>query len=181
MGLPPPGATRGLGVLLASYCHPAVYASRARLSMLWRSASAKESMNAPGTFCGLLPHTDPQIVPDLRGHRNRLLSAGGGAEDTLPKGRGPEETWLEASEWPISESCELPCQDRSSSRAQAPQVPSLGAAGYEYTCPAASKWLQSSYTEFSEVESINTNFVHIIPKQRLHSLTTHLIHFAQGT
>jgi hypothetical protein len=29
---PPPGATRGLGVYLASCCHPAVYAPRARLS-----------------------------------------------------------------------------------------------------------------------------------------------------
>src|SRR5215207_1248281 len=32
VGPPPPGATRRLGVFLASYCHSAVYASRARLS-----------------------------------------------------------------------------------------------------------------------------------------------------
>jgi hypothetical protein len=34
VGPPPPGATRGLGVLLASYCHPAVYASQRPLSMI---------------------------------------------------------------------------------------------------------------------------------------------------
>jgi hypothetical protein len=34
VGPPPPSATRGLGVLLASYCHPAVYASQRPLSMI---------------------------------------------------------------------------------------------------------------------------------------------------
>ena len=34
VGPPPPGATRGLGVFLASYCHPAVYASQQPLSMI---------------------------------------------------------------------------------------------------------------------------------------------------
>jgi hypothetical protein len=34
VGPPPPGATRGLGVILASYRHPAVYASQRPLSMI---------------------------------------------------------------------------------------------------------------------------------------------------
>ena len=35
--------------------------------------------------------SNPQKVPDLQGERNRLLSAGGGAEDTMPIGRGTED------------------------------------------------------------------------------------------
>ncbi len=46
-------------------------------------------MNAPGTFIGLLAHTDPQKVSDLHGERNRLLSAEEAAEKTRwAKGAG---------------------------------------------------------------------------------------------
>jgi hypothetical protein len=58
---------------------------------IWHRASAKESINAPGTFCGLPAHTDPQKVSDLQGDRSRLLCARGGGEETLPKGRGPDD------------------------------------------------------------------------------------------
>jgi hypothetical protein len=118
---------------------------------VWQSASAKESINAPGTFCGSVCASNPQKVPDLQGDRNRLLSAGGGGEDTLPKGRGLK-TGVKASDWPVSEPCELPCQDRSS-RARAPGAP-LSWRGWATSTPtlSAPKWLKSSFTEFYEVE-----------------------------
>jgi hypothetical protein len=50
VGPPPPGATRGLGVFLASYCHPAVYAPRARLSTF---TTALFTNDAEGEFCEL--------------------------------------------------------------------------------------------------------------------------------
>jgi hypothetical protein len=68
----------------------------------WRSASAKASMNAPGTFCGSLAHTDPQKVSDLRRPRSPPPHAsrrsGHGADTVLPRGSARS-----LRGWPISE------------------------------------------------------------------------------
>src|SRR5215210_222798 len=67
------------------------------------------------------PAKSPRSSRDLQGERNRLLSAGGCQKRRCRKGAAPK-IGLEASEWPISEPCELPSQDRSS-RTQAPRTP----------------------------------------------------------
>jgi hypothetical protein len=57
---------------------------------------------------------------------------------------------LEALDWPVSEPCELPCQDRSS-RAQAPRA-ALSWRGWATSTPtlSAPKWLKSSVERLSE-------------------------------
>jgi hypothetical protein len=56
------------------------------------------------------------------------------------------KTGLKASDWPVFGAlCELPCQDRNSSRARAPRAP-LPWRGWATSTPtlSAPKWLKSS-------------------------------------
>ena len=74
---------------------------------------AEGSMNARETFFGSPAPTDPKKVPEAFDDRDRLLLAaqGGGAE-ACPKGT-PGGRARGLGEWPISEHCELTCQERS--------------------------------------------------------------------
>ena len=86
-----------------------------------QSASAKESMNTPETFCGSLAYTDPQKVSDLQGHRNASSAQEEAQKTPCSKGTALK-SGIESTAWPVSEPWELPCQERSS-RAQAPRTP----------------------------------------------------------
>ncbi len=70
------------------------------------------------------------------------------AQEAAEKTRCPKDvalkTGVKASDWPVSEPCELPCQDRSS-RARAPGAP-LPWRSWATSTPtlSAPKWLKSS-------------------------------------
>src|SRR5215212_3263259 len=129
---------------------------------VWQSASTKGSTNAPETFCGSVCASNPQKVSDLQRGRDRLLGAGGGGEDTCPKGAA-QKSGLGASGWPVSEPRELPCQDLKQSRAWVPRAP-LPWGGWATSTPAlfAPKWLKSSLTEF-------TGIIHLPHRPGLHN------------
>jgi hypothetical protein len=70
-----------------------------------RSASAKGSLNACETFCGLLAHTNAQKVSQPFKDHNHLLAVGEGGAETVPKGH-PQKVGLEASESSLFQSSE---------------------------------------------------------------------------
>jgi hypothetical protein len=121
---------------------------------VWQIASAKASMNAPGTFCGsrcaratrkksqsLRSSRKPKPPPPQRRRRRR--------EDTPPKGRGPEDRVLGTSEWPVSEPCKLPCQGQSRALSPGAPLPWRGWATSTLTL-SAPKWLKSRSTRLGE-------------------------------
>ena len=84
-------------------------------------------MNTNETFCGLLAHTDPQKVSDLQGEFN--ASSAEEAQKTRCRKGAALKSWLEASEWPVSESpasfvAKIGAEGRSRFG-----LPSFGAAG----------------------------------------------------
>jgi len=70
VGPPPPGATRGFGVLLASYCYPAVYASRVRLStfstLLFTLVRGREILRSScrAQLSGIMSAVERDDLPD---------------------------------------------------------------------------------------------------------------------
>ena len=116
-------------------------------------------MDTHETFCGLLAHTDPQKVSELQGERN-ASSAQEEAQKTRCRKGAALKSRLEASEWPVSEPCELPCQDRSR-RALSLRAPFLW-RGWGTSTPtlSAPQWLMSSSTPVGKRRSARSVYAH---------------------
>ena len=106
-------------------------------------AWAKVSINAPGTFCGSLAHTNPQKLPTLK-DRNHLHAAQAGGADAPTKRCHPENRNKCLTERPVSELCASFLAKMGVWRRCLELVPRRTELGDEHTTLPNLKWLKSS-------------------------------------